>query len=67
MDSIDALEHVSDLDNRVLESDQVRAKRPLNLYAVAEGPKLQLLWATFQFLNKEAGTKFYIIFFFLNF
>ncbi|KAI8523206.1 hypothetical protein RHMOL_Rhmol13G0055400 [Rhododendron molle] len=36
--------------------EQDLSKRPLSLYAVDEGPRFRLLWASFQWLKKEAGT-----------
>lgn len=56
LDSLDAIERSSNLGNKILEFEQQRAKQPLSLYAVSEGPKLRLLWASFQRLKEEAGT-----------
>lgn len=42
-------------------------KRPLSLYAVDEGPRFRLLWASFQWLKKEAGTVYTLIKFQLHF
>ncbi|KAL6312720.1 hypothetical protein AAG906_025807 [Vitis piasezkii] len=39
-DSLDAIEHIGSLENGVVESEQ-RAKRPLSLHAIADGPRLQ--------------------------
>lgn len=55
LDSLNAIEHIGSLGNGVVESDQ-RAKWPLSLHAIADGPRLRLLWASFQQLEKEAGT-----------
>ncbi|KAJ0052046.1 hypothetical protein Pint_01574 [Pistacia integerrima] len=54
LDSLDAIEHGNNSANRALGFEQ-QGKRPLSLYAVSEGPKLRLLWASFQQLEKEAG------------
>ncbi|XP_025013480.1 uncharacterized protein LOC8264969 isoform X3 [Ricinus communis] len=56
LDSLDTLEHKNNLRSRFLEVEQHQAKRPLSLYAVSEGPKLRLLWASFKHLEDEAGT-----------
>lgn len=56
MDALNAIEQGGDVGNRVIEFEQNRAKRPLSLYAVAEGPRLRLLWASLQQLEEEAGT-----------
>ncbi|KAM7263648.1 hypothetical protein ACFE04_001331 [Oxalis oulophora] len=53
LECLDAIELESNLGNKVLELEQKQTKRPLSLYAVAEGPKLRLLWASFQQLEKE--------------
>ncbi|RVW64266.1 hypothetical protein CK203_052258 [Vitis vinifera] len=55
LDSLNAIEHIGSLENGVVESEQ-RAKRPLSLHAIADGPRLRLLWASFQQLEKEAGS-----------
>lgn len=52
LDSLNAIEHIGSLENGVVESEQ-RAKRPLSLHAIADGPRLRLLWASFQQLEKE--------------
>ncbi|XP_077227179.1 phosphoglycolate phosphatase isoform X2 [Tasmannia lanceolata] len=54
-DALDAIEHDGNLDNRIVESENYTAKRPLSLYAIAEGPRLRLLWATLQRLHKEVS------------
>ncbi|KAH7576333.1 hypothetical protein JRO89_XS01G0037900 [Xanthoceras sorbifolium] len=56
LDSLNTIEHGSDSGNRILDFERNQAKHPLSLYAVSEGPKLRLLWASFQQLEKEAGT-----------
>lgn len=55
LDSLDAIEYGNNSGNRALKFEQQQGKRPLSLYAVSEGPKLRLLWASFQQLEKEAG------------
>ncbi|OMO88910.1 hypothetical protein CCACVL1_08114 [Corchorus capsularis] len=54
LDTLDAIERGSDFRNGVLDEQQ-NAKRPLSLYAVSEGPKIRLLWASLKQLEKEAG------------
>lgn len=56
MDSLNAIEHEGNLGNRAVDFEQNQAKRPLSLYAVAEGPRLRLLWDSLQRLQEEAGT-----------
>lgn len=62
LDSLNAIEHTGSLENGVVESEQ-HAQQPLSLHAIADGPKLWLLWASFQQLEKEAGTVFVVFFF----
>ncbi|XVF21404.1 hypothetical protein REPUB_Repub12eG0087600 [Reevesia pubescens] len=52
LDSLDTIERGSDFRNGVLDEQQC-AKRPLSLYAVSEGPKMRLLWASLQQLEDE--------------
>lgn len=56
LDSVNALEHGRKLGTRILEFEEHHAKQPLSLNAVAEGPRLHLLWASFQQVEEEAGT-----------
>uniref|UniRef100_A0A7N2LLL1 Uncharacterized protein n=1 Tax=Quercus lobata TaxID=97700 RepID=A0A7N2LLL1_QUELO len=56
LDSLKALEHCQNLEERVHEFEEHRAKGPLSLNAVPEGPRLHLLWASFQQVEEEAGT-----------
>ncbi|KAJ4842308.1 hypothetical protein Tsubulata_026582 [Turnera subulata] len=56
LDSLDALEQGNDVENRIRQVEQQRVSRPLSLYAVSEGPKLRLLWASLQCLEEEACT-----------
>ncbi|XP_058103433.1 uncharacterized protein LOC131247003 [Magnolia sinica] len=56
LDALDAIEPDGNLDNRVVECENNNAMRPLSFYAIADGPRLRLLWATLQRLEKEAGT-----------
>lgn len=60
-DSLDAIEHGSNLGNGV-EFEQKQAACPLSLFAISEGPKLRLLWASFHQLEKEAGTVNFVSF-----
>ncbi|KAK3032145.1 hypothetical protein RJ639_034970 [Escallonia herrerae] len=53
MDTLDAIGRGGDLGNKGFEHEQ---KQPSSLYAVAEGPRFRLLWASYQWLNNEAGT-----------
>ncbi|KAJ4728506.1 Phosphoglycolate phosphatase [Melia azedarach] len=55
LDSLDAIERGSNSGNRVFEFEQQQAAHPLSLYAVSEGPKLGLLWASFNQLEKEVN------------
>ncbi|KAL5794828.1 hypothetical protein ACOSP7_003422 [Xanthoceras sorbifolium] len=55
LDSLNTIEHGSDSGNRILDFERNQAKHPLSLYAVSEGPKLRLLWASFQQLEKEVS------------
>ncbi|KAK8565218.1 hypothetical protein V6N12_058788 [Hibiscus sabdariffa] len=52
LDSLDIIERESDFRNAVLDAQQC-AKRPLSLYALSEGPKIRLLWASLQQLEEE--------------
>ncbi|ESR56865.1 hypothetical protein CICLE_v10019729mg [Citrus x clementina] len=54
LDSLDAIEQSSNLGNGV-EFEQKQAARPLSLFAISEGPKLRLLWASFHQLEKEVN------------
>ncbi|CAK7349357.1 unnamed protein product [Dovyalis caffra] len=56
LDSLDSMERKSNMGNKVLQFEQQHTKRPLSLFAVSEGPKLRLLWASLQRLEEEAGT-----------
>ncbi|XP_043805698.1 uncharacterized protein LOC110630227 isoform X3 [Manihot esculenta] len=56
--SLHAIEHNINLGNRLLEIDEQRAKQPLSLYAISEGPKLRLLWASFKQLEDEVNNVF---------
>lgn len=50
LNSLNALEHEAYSGDIILKS----GKRPLSLNAVAEGPKLRLLWTAFQQVEEEA-------------
>lgn len=54
LDSLDAFERGANLVNRILEYNERRSKRPLHLSALAEGPRLRLLWAVLQKIEEEA-------------
>ncbi|XP_019461739.1 PREDICTED: uncharacterized protein LOC109360954 [Lupinus angustifolius] len=51
LNSLNALEHEAYSRDIILQS----AKQPLSLTAVAEGPKLRLLWAAFQQVEEEVN------------
>ncbi|XP_065633403.1 uncharacterized protein LOC112026550 isoform X2 [Quercus suber] len=53
LDSLKALEHCQNLEERVREFEEHHAKGPLSLNAVPEGPRLHLLWASFQQVEEE--------------
>lgn len=54
LNSLKALENEAYAGDTTLQY----AKRPLSLNAVAEGPKLRLLWAAFLQIEEEAGIVF---------
>lgn len=54
LDSLSAVK--SGIDGSVVQFEQNSAKRPSSLSAVAEGPRIRLLWRSFQWLNEEAST-----------
>lgn len=56
LDSLSALEHSHYVGESSLDFKKNNAKRPLSVNAVAEGPRLRLLWASFQQIEEEAGT-----------
>lgn len=53
LDSLKALERCQNLEERVREFEEHHAKGPLSLNAVPEGPRLHLLWASFQQVEEE--------------
>lgn len=55
MNSLSSIKLV-DLGATSIVFDQNHGKQPSNLSALAQGPRLRLLWASFQLLKKEAGT-----------
>lgn len=64
-DCLNAITHEGNFGNGVLDYKRVHAKRPSSLYAVAEGPRFRLLWASFQWLKEEV-TIFLIIYYTLH-
>lgn len=60
LDSLDAIEHRTNLGSGIVKCEEHPAKPLLNLYAISEGPKLKLLWASFHHLEEEAGTVFVV-------
>lgn len=55
IDSLNAINQGGYLGSKAIDFEQNRAKRPLSLYAVAEGPRLCLLWAFLQQLEEEVN------------
>lgn len=53
MDALSAIEQGDNSVGRVVNFEQRNAERPLSLYAVAEGPRIRLLWASFQWLKQQ--------------
>ncbi|KAF3435998.1 hypothetical protein FNV43_RR23090 [Rhamnella rubrinervis] len=53
LNSLDAFERGANLGNIILEYGERRTKRPLNLSALADGPRMRLLWASFQRIEEE--------------
>ncbi|KAL9669994.1 hypothetical protein QQ045_007544 [Rhodiola kirilowii] len=56
VDSLNAIEHLSDLGIQIKETDEVSGKVPLGLYAIAEGPRLRLLCFCLQQLQEEVDS-----------
>lgn len=57
--SLNALENGHNLGYNSLGFEEHHAKQPLSVNAVAEGPRLRLLWASFQQIEEEVGTVTY--------
>ncbi|XP_051120857.1 uncharacterized protein LOC127244393 [Andrographis paniculata] len=55
MDSLLAIKEGVSLSENFAQSEQSFAKLPSSLFAVAEGPRMRLLWASFQWLNKAVA------------
>ncbi|XP_010547068.1 PREDICTED: uncharacterized protein LOC104818953 isoform X2 [Tarenaya hassleriana] len=55
LDSLDAIKHESKLGSNILNAKHPQGKPPLSLYAISDGPRLNLLWACFQHLEEEAN------------
>lgn len=55
-DALSANEHDNSFSSKAVESGTQSKTCPLSLFALAEGPRLRLLSATLQQLQKEAGT-----------
>uniref|UniRef100_A0A7N0UQK8 DUF3685 domain-containing protein n=2 Tax=Kalanchoe fedtschenkoi TaxID=63787 RepID=A0A7N0UQK8_KALFE len=53
VDSLNAMEHLSDLGVQIKEADEVSGKRALSLYAIADGPRLRLFCLCLQRLQEE--------------
>ncbi|KAL3358965.1 hypothetical protein AABB24_015845 [Solanum stoloniferum] len=52
---MNSLSSIKQVDLGAIEFEQNRGKQPSNLSTLAQGPRLRLLWASFQLLKKEAG------------
>lgn len=61
LDSLDAFERGANLGSRILEYNESRSKRPLHLSAIADGPRLRLLWAILQQIEEEARVLFVVL------
>ncbi|KAA0042116.1 DUF3685 domain-containing protein [Cucumis melo var. makuwa] len=55
LDFLDAFERRKSMETEVLEFTECQAKRPLCLNAIGEGPRLRLLWASFQLIEEEVN------------
>lgn len=55
MNSLSSIKR-GDIGATSLASEQRHGKQPSNLSALAQGPRLRLMWTSFQLLKKEAGT-----------
>lgn len=55
MNSLSSIKQV-DLGATSIEFEQNRGKQPSNLSALAQGPRLRLLWVSFQLLKKEVDS-----------
>ncbi|KAK9088084.1 hypothetical protein Syun_030478 [Stephania yunnanensis] len=56
LDALDAMQLNGSLDNRTIEEGKYCPKRSMSLYAVNESPRLRLLLATAQQLEKEVNS-----------
>lgn len=55
LDFLDAFERRKSMDSEVFEFAECHANRPLSLNAIGEGPRLRLLWASFQLIEEEVN------------
>lgn len=55
--SLNTLEYKAYSGDCVIQS----VKRPLSLNAIAEGPKLRLLWVSFEQIEQEAGISSFVL------
>ncbi|CAI9774417.1 unnamed protein product [Fraxinus pennsylvanica] len=53
MDSLCFIKNEVNLGDRIAELEEGHMKKPSSLCAVAEGPRMRLLWASFQWLKDE--------------
>lgn len=55
MDSLSAIGNGVNPSENITRFEQNSATQPSSLYAVSEGPRIRLLWRSFQWLEKEAS------------
>ncbi|XP_072979693.1 uncharacterized protein [Typha angustifolia] len=55
LEALKANECMGDLDDKAVGFENSGKTRPLNMFAVNEGPRLRLLWVTFNQLQKEVS------------
>lgn len=56
VDSLEALEYSTDFGKSNTEYNEHLGRQPLSLNAVADAPRLRLLWASFQQIEQAAST-----------
>lgn len=62
MDSLSAVKNGVNLSENVGKFEQNPAKQPSSLYAVSEGPRIRLLWRSYQWLKREASILYIVAF-----
>lgn len=55
MDSLSSIKNGVNSSDNVGKLEQNPAKQPSSLYAVSEGPRIRLLWRSYQWLEREAS------------